>query len=259
MQLLWTNTASIALKSGETILVFDPFLGLPAQPDAVERKRLLGVYRRASAILVTHGHFDHILHIPLVTRRHPVLVYTTKTPAKTLEKAGLDPELICEIRPGSQIQIGSFEIEAYQGKHCRFDGKILRSTLFGERTRRMLPKMLRLIRYMFTYREHGEILMYELRCEGKRIQVLGSMNLDAKTEYPTDADLLILPLQGRSDQDTYALRIVEKLLPKWVLLDHYDDTFPPMTSPVDPGGFEENVKGIDIPCERMEAYHLYTI
>ena len=85
------------------------------------------------------------------------------------------------------------------------------------------------------------------------------MNLDAKTEYPTDADLLILPLQGRSDQDTYALRIVEKLLPKWVLLDHYDDTFPPMTSPVDPGGFEENVKGIDIPCERMEAYHLYTI
>lgn len=71
---------------------------------------------------------------------------------------------------------------------------------------------------------------------------MGSMNLDSNTEYPTGADALVLPLQGRSDQDTYALALVERLKPKAVLLDHYDDAFPPLSSQVDTSGFVRNVQ-----------------
>ena len=68
------------------------------------------------------------------------------------------------------------------------------------------------------------------------------MGMDPETEYPVGADLLIMALQGRSDQDDYAMQIVEKLKPKKIFLYHIDDSFPPMSSTVDTLGFEINAK-----------------
>ena len=59
----------------------------------------------------------------------------------------------------------------------------------------------------------------------------------AETEYPIGADLLILPLQGRSDIADYALSFVDRLMPKMILLDHFDDAFPPISSAVDTAPF----------------------
>jgi hypothetical protein len=58
------------------------------------------------------------------------------------------------------------------------------------------------------------------------------MNLDDNTDYPKGVDLLILPFQGRSDIHSYVLSFIDRLLPRKILLYHYDDTFPPLTSPV---------------------------
>ena len=87
--------------------------------------------------------------------------------------------------------------------------------------------------------ENGEILFYEVLCGGKRIQIMGSLNLADDVEYPTGADQLILPFQGRSDLAQYGLKIVQRLKPKEVLLDHYDDTFPPISADIDTTGFEQ--------------------
>jgi hypothetical protein len=61
---------------------------------------------------------------------------------------------------------------------------------------------------------------------------MGSLNLDDDTAYPIGVDLLILPLQGRSGISKYAMSFVEQLQPKKILLDHFDDTFPPISSAV---------------------------
>lgn len=83
---------------------------------------------------------------------------------------------------------------------------------------------------------------------------MGSMNLDPDTDYPTDADILVLPLQGRSDLDTYGLALAERLKPRQILLDHYDNTFPPLSDCIDPSGFIQNAEQkLGIPCRPLQV------
>ncbi len=62
---------------------------------------------------------------------------------------------------------------------------------------------------------------------------MGSMNLRPDEQYPTGDDLLVLPYNGWEDNLPPAVGIIERLQPKRVVLDHYDDTFPPLTMPLD--------------------------
>ena len=94
--------------------------------------------------------------------------------------------------------------------------------------------------------------MYEVSCGGKRIQVLGSLGLDAHTEYPAGADVLILPFQGRSGLEKYALGIVRRLSPRMVLLDHYDNAFPPVSDDIYTEDFIKILSAQEhIPCRAM--------
>nr|AGS53562.1 hypothetical protein [uncultured bacterium contig00062] len=90
-------------------------------------------------------------------------------------------------------------------------------------------------------------MAYDIGIGDKHILLLGSLNLDDNTEYPEGPDLLILPFQGRSDIIEYAMTIIDKLRPKNVFLDHFDDTFPPISSSVNPQGFL-TLMGQKYPC-----------
>ncbi|MBQ5441096.1 MAG: hypothetical protein IIU36_02370, partial [Firmicutes bacterium] len=161
---------------------------------------------------------------------------------KSLKRDGLDPEQLHLIQPGYKEKIGNLEIEAYQGRHCKFDLPIVIKTLVNKRTLKNVKRLKEIQALRKDYLEEGEMLFYELRYEGKRIQVMGSMGMDPDTEYPIGADLLIMALQGRNDQDKYAMQFVDKLKPKRIMLYHIDDSFPPMSGEVDTLGFEINAK-----------------
>ena len=99
--------------------------------------------------------------------------------------------------------------------------------------------------------ERGETLLYEVRADGKRIQILGSLGLCPAVAYPTGADALILPYQGRSDLVTYGWPLVERLAPRAVYLDHYDDSFPPLTAAIDTTPFCDLLTARGIPCRAL--------
>lgn len=82
-------------------------------------------------------------------------------------------------------------------------------------------------------KEKGETVFYDIEAEGKRIDILGSLNLRDDAEYPTGCDLLIMAYNGWKDNLPPAVRVIERLQPKKVFLDHYDDTFPPLTGKID--------------------------
>jgi hypothetical protein len=103
------------------------------------------------------------------------------------------------------------------------------------------------------------MLFYEIKAEGKRIQIMGSMGMDPETDYPEGADLLIMALQGRADQDDYAMQFVKKLKPKEIMLYHIDDSFPPMSSEVDTLGFEINAKKAGYTSFKPEKNREYEI
>jgi hypothetical protein len=254
MKLTWYGTAALLLQDGETAIAFDPFFGLsvPISHRRMELPADARDFRNIRHIFVTHGHLDHIYQIPQLCENASHRIYCTDAPARTLKKHGVLPEQIHRIIPGDQLTIGDFQIRAFQGRHCVFDRPLLCHTICSRRFFRHPIHLIRLLKIYLTHRECGEILFYEVTCRGLRIQIMGSMNLDKDTIYPTGADVLILPLQGRSDQDTYALTLVERLKPRSIWIDHYDNTFPPLSDQVDPSGFIRNVTEIfGISCEPL--------
>ena len=259
MQLSWYGTASVMLVSEGTRIVFDPFLGIPLH-ETLCRRRLRAIkYRTADAVLVTHGHFDHILDIPKLYHNSDIEIYATKTPCKTLLKRGVDREKLRLIAPGSQVTIGNFTITAYQGRHCRFDFGVVCKTVFKKDTLLHFKRLTELLRLNRRYEENGETLFYEIKAEGKRVQLMGSMGLDPFTDYPTGADVLILPFQGTGDPAATVAPIILRLKPKAICLDHYDDTFPPMSSHIDTVGFTAKLLHGGLPAAAMRFGKVYEI
>lgn len=230
MKLSWYGTASIMLESDGYRIVFDPFLGIPIQDSLCRRKLRAVKFRTADAVLVTHGHFDHILDIPRLYKDSDVKIYATLTPCKTLIDHGVDKDKLRLIAPGAGFRLGNFSIRVYQGRHCRFDAGVVFKTVFKKDSLLHPKRLYELIRLNRRFEENGETLFYEIEAEGKRIQLMGSMGTDIDTLYPTGADVLILPFQGTSDPARTVQPIIDKLQPKRIFLDHYDDAFPPMSS-----------------------------
>ncbi|MCD8293821.1 MAG: MBL fold metallo-hydrolase [Clostridia bacterium] len=250
MKITWYGTASVLLQSGETGIMIDPYLkDLPkgAEPQEMHDARL-AAYSSQSNILVTHGHLDHIEHIPYIYSERECTVYCSKTPYHTLSRHKFPEEKMTLISPGDEFQIGPFSILVFQGKHVHFDGRLIRSILFSGRTWRHFFRAVGIGLRALRYPEKDETLFYEIRAEGKRIQVMGSADLRDDVQYPEGADVLIMAHQGRSDIDSHNAALAERLAPKRILLDHCDDAFPPISSYVPTDDF---CASMQMPTQRL--------
>jgi L-ascorbate metabolism protein UlaG (beta-lactamase superfamily) len=244
----WFGTAVILLKLDGSQILFDPFFGL--------NNSLMKFYKEEfsslNAILVTHEHFDHISGIPSIIKQNETKIYCTAKTSKKLISKGIKEELINNIKPGNSFCIGSFEVCVFIGKHIVFNIGIIIKTLFNLRILSYLENLRYILKENKNKMRVIETLVFYITVSDKRILLLGSLNLAKNTEYPKGADLLILPFQGRSDLNTYALSIIKQLEPKKILLDHFDDTYPPVSSPVDTNSFiilmKEKYPSIPVIC-----------
>ena len=229
MDLIWHGTASVEAVCAEGRLLFDPFVPLKGSPV----KLSVDEYDGFSDIFVTHCHLDHVASLPEIVRRNPaVTVHCTQTPYAALRRRGVSERNLSLLRYGDTQQVNGFAVRVYHGKHAvlpKPDRRRLASWLSSP-ARGNIPHV---IREALAWRENDETVCYRIEAEGKTLVLLGSMNLRDGAEYPTGADVLVLPYAGWADNLPPAVRIIERLRPRRVLLDHYDDTFPPLSSPVD--------------------------
>ena len=255
MKLKWYGTASILLEQDGTQLLFDPFLSLSDKVFKPPMDELSAI----DNILVTHGHLDHIVDIPAILKRGDggASVYCTTGPQKALVSKGVEENRIHIITPGDVLNFGPFEVRVLKGKHIVFNKRLLIKTFLSPRVFIYSNNLKYMLKENQIYAEAGETVIYDIRVSNKRIFLMGSLNLDDHTEYPKGADLLILPFQGRSDVCKYALPFIDRLQPKKVLLDHFDNTFPPISSSVKTERFLSLMrqKHPDIPviCPRASA------
>lgn len=255
MDITWYSAAGLLLRERGAAIAFDPFFGMGVGCFSDKSPAPLPAddFRPVTDVFVTHGHVDHIYHLPRLWVGSRFRIHCTPAPRKTLLRRGVPPQRVVPAAPGGTDDLPPFTVRAYRGRHCPFDLPIILQTVFRRGFFRHPVHLVRFLWEMVRFPEKGEILMYEVSCGTKRVQILGSLGLDANTDYPTGADVLILPFQGRSDLETYALGIVRKLKPRSVLLDHYDDAFPPISGEVDTRDFI-NILGEQegIPCRAME-------
>ncbi len=237
MKITWLGTASILIEGENFSLLFDPYLkDLPRnyEPQNLieQRKR---VFLSQSTVFITHGHFDHISSLKELYASIPCTIYLTQAPYDTLISKKFPKDKLKIIKAGDEIKFSGITVRALQGKHLRFIKKELVLGFFTKRSWKYLGRGIRLTRKHFRYPENNQTLFYEIEAEGKLLQIMGSAELMENFDYHTDADLLILPHQGKKEIDEHNGKIVQRLRPKRIMLDHYDDAFPPYSSqiPVD--------------------------
>jgi ribonuclease J len=122
----------MALRLGDDILVIDAGMMFPESellgvdlviPDISYLKHHRSMVR---AIVLTHGHEDHIGALPYILRDLNVPVYGTRFTLalvkKRLEEAGLlESTTLRETLPGRLVEIGPFEIEMIPVTHSTID------------------------------------------------------------------------------------------------------------------------------------------
>jgi L-ascorbate metabolism protein UlaG (beta-lactamase superfamily) len=231
MKLKWYGTATILLEQDGVQLLFDPFIPLNHNVYQPPLDELTAI----SNILLTHGHLDHASSIPAIMQHGDgkSTVYCTDSPREWLISKGVEEKRVHKITPGDILNSDPFEVQVLKGKHIVFDRLLLVKTLLSPRVLANWGNLRYMLKENKSCREAGETVVYYISTKEKSVLLLGSLNLDEETKYPEGADLFILPFQGRSDMSKYAMNIVDRLMPKKVLLDHFDNSFPPISSSVD--------------------------
>ena len=243
MRVRWYGTASIVIETNLTKIIFDPFV--PLRYSKVDTR--LEDYDGFDSIVVTHGHFDHISSIPdIVSRNVGVKIYCTKTPYNTLRRRGISEEHLIKISPNDVLNIGDIKITVYKSKHAVLQGS-LTSYLLKSRTYRYIKNVPYILSENNKCPEANETVLFWVEADGKKVAIMGSMNLAKDVVYPTGCDLLVLPYVGYRDNLAHAKPIIQRLKPKKIILDHWDDTFPPITIEVDTTKVKKEYEGnIDI-------------
>src|SRR5213595_2327049 len=122
----------MALRFGDDIIVIDAGMMFPESellgidlviPDIAYLKQNRGHVR---AIVLTHGHEDHIGALPYILRDLNVPVYGTRFTLalvkKRLDEAGLlESSTLREVLPGRLVEVGPFEIEFISVTHSTVD------------------------------------------------------------------------------------------------------------------------------------------
>ena len=239
MKIKWYGTASVSMKTQNSAILFDPYIPRKGSetPSAEDE------YLKFDNIIITHGHVDHISTLPLTVGKSGAKIWCTKVPAETLKGKGIPEENISEIAYGDVLEFGDIKVTVFESRHVKFDKPLIMSTVFSPRIFKYFSNLIELGLESAKCPLGNEIAGYLIEAEGKRIYLMGSLGWIEDVEYPKDVDLLVLPFQGTSDLMTPAMKFIEMTDPKAVFLDHFDDTFPPLSNHIDTSEIEKALEG----------------
>ncbi len=117
-----------AIEYGDDIVIIDAGIMFPANDmygiDSIipDYKYLMDKLHKVKAILITHGHEDHVGALPLVMRDIKAPIYATQLTAGLIDvklrRAGLDKEVeVIRIDAGDEFQVGVFTVEPFHVAH----------------------------------------------------------------------------------------------------------------------------------------------
>ncbi len=229
IKITWFGTATILIELNGEKLLFDPFFRMNKKLEQPALQEFCNV----DCIFNTHAHFDHTYNLPTILEHSTAKLYAPYATYKILKTLNVNVEdKVKVLKPNDILKTKNGTITVFSSKHVQsnlFHAMLVAlKSIFIFKARRAC----KLLRIHKNYPMGNEIFAYEIKLENKKIIVFGSAGIDATKELPKDVDILIWPFQGKMNMTKYSIPIIEKIKPKIIILDHFDNAYPPITSNV---------------------------
>jgi L-ascorbate metabolism protein UlaG (beta-lactamase superfamily) len=227
LRITYLGTNGYQFESGQHVLFVDPYFSRIDLTRVALRSRIQPDLRRiddamqhlkpkVDAIVVTHGHVDHLLDVPVLMKRTGARLLGSRTSGELARRAGAPPALCDTVEPGVVHRIGPWKITAFAAIHDRV---FLIGVPFPGEPKGAGPPQ--------TAADWvcGEPLAYLIEAAGQRIFIdSGGTRAALPPGSIAPVDLAIL---GAALPDSRARfsEAVQRLRPRYVLPSHQDDFF----------------------------------
>ena len=227
VRVTYLGTNGYLLESREATLLIDPYfsriglgrvaLNLPIAADSDLIRRHLPS-REIGAVLVTHGHLDHLLDATEVVRLTEAKLIASATSVRLATSTGVPGEKCVPVTAGSIVRLRGAAVRVLAARHDRLLGGVP----FDGPPRRLPPR--RAADWVC-----GEPLAFLIEMGGRRIYLESGGRPDhAPRPSLGRIDLAILGVALSDSRSRFAQNL-EWLRPRFVLPSHQDNFFLPLS------------------------------
>jgi len=242
-KLKWFGTANYILELGNIKLHFDPFFlrNEYAFPKLKTKKEEI---KDVDAILISHGHFDHITEAGWLAENLKIPVYCSEVAKENIinyaegkiiedQKHSISEDtknMIIPCKSFDKIQISpDVSVELIKSEHIKLDLVTILSRLFSWKFLKQILSMAHIGRGF----PMGEVFGFNITYLNKKIISFGSLwhKYEDELRKHENCDVFIVPLAGNSKRHIArkAGKMVDILKPKVVIPVHWDNFYPPIS------------------------------